>query len=214
MPVLRAVIFANGELPDPERARALLRPGDLLLAADGGSRHLLALDRMPQAVIGDLDSLPAAARARLEAGGADLIAHPRDKDQTDLELALAHALAQGAGEILIVGALGGRLDMTLSGIALLTSPDLLAIDARLDDGRVEAFFVRGQAVVQGRPGEIVSLLPWGAPVTGVTTSGLRWELHNETLLPDASRGLSNELRGARAEVRAASGRLLCIHTRS
>jgi len=211
---MRVVIFANGDLPDPERTRALLHPDDLLLAADGGTRHLLELDLTPQVVIGDLDSLDAAVRERLEAAGTQLVVHPRDKDQTDLELAIVHALSQGAESLVIAGALGGRLDMTLSNIALLTRPDLAAIDARLDDGLVEAFFVRGQAVIVGAPGEIVSLLPWGAPVEQVITSGLRWQLHGETLQPDSGRGLSNEMLGDRAEVRAGAGPLLCIHIRS
>ena len=59
----RAVIFANGILPDPQAARGLLREGDLWIAADGGSRHALAFGRAPDVVIGDLDSLPDPVRA-------------------------------------------------------------------------------------------------------------------------------------------------------
>ncbi|MFO3796054.1 MAG: thiamine diphosphokinase, partial [Anaerolineales bacterium] len=54
---VRVIIFANGSLPAPERARALLQEGDILIGADGGTRHLLALGLSPHAVIGDFDSL-------------------------------------------------------------------------------------------------------------------------------------------------------------
>ena len=52
----RIIIFANGELPDLTKARALLRPGDVIICADGGTRHALSLDVRPDLIIGDLDS--------------------------------------------------------------------------------------------------------------------------------------------------------------
>lgn len=214
MAALRALLFANGVLPDPARLPGLVQPGDLLIAADGGSRHLLAAGLLPAVVIGDLDSLAAAERARLEAAGARLIVHPRDKDRTDLDLAIDHALQSGARVLRIVGALGGRLDQTLANLALLTRPDLAGLDVRMDDGLEEVWFVRTQTGIHGAPGEIVSLLPWGAPAFGVTTEGLRWPLRSETLHPGATRSVSNELLGRTATVTLASGLLLIVHRRS
>lgn len=210
---LRAILFANGSLPDPQAARRLVRSGDLILAADGGSRHALALGLMPAVVIGDLDSLSPADRRRLESAGARLIVHPRDKDQTDLELALDFALRQGCTAVVILAALGGRLDQTLANLALLTAPRFAALDIRLDDGLEEAFFVRGRGCIQGRRGDLVSLLPWGGPAAGVVTEGLRWPLHGETLQPEQTRGVSNELLAKRAAVSLESGLLLVVHRR-
>ncbi len=210
----RALIFVNGLLPNPDAARALLRPDDFLIAADGGTRHALALGLTPHVVIGDLDSLPEGERQRLERAGARLIRHPADKDETDLELALAYALQEGFRTIRIIAALGGRLDQTLANLALLTDPALAGVDVRLDDGVEEAFFVRDQATVRGRAGEVVSLLPWGAPAEGVVTEGLRWALHGEALIPHKSRGVSNEMLGAEAAIRLRAGLLLCVHRRA
>jgi thiamine pyrophosphokinase len=218
----RAVIFANGSLPDLKAVSRLLRPDDTLLAADGGSFHLLALGLLPSAVIGDLDSLSAADHRRLEAAGVCLLQHPRDKDETDLELALRHAVDAGHRSILIVGALGGRLDQTLGNLSLLADPALEGLEVRLDDGVEEAFFVRGgesssrgaNRGIHGRPGEVVSLLPWGALTEGVTTDGLRWPLCGETLFPHKTRGISNELLGETASVTLTSGLLLVVHRRN
>ena len=80
----RALIFANGSLPDPEAARALIRPDDLIIAADGGTRHVLALGHTPAVIIGDLDSLPEAGRHEVEAARARIIQYSRDKNETDL----------------------------------------------------------------------------------------------------------------------------------
>jgi len=218
----RAVIFANGSLPNLEAVSRLLHPDDTLLAADGGSFHLLALGLLPSAVIGDLDSLSTADRRRLEAAGVRLLQHPRDKDETDLELALHYAVEAGHRSILVVGALGGRLDQTLGNLSLLADPALEGLEVRLDDGVEEAFFVRGGEApsrganrrIHGCPGEVVSLLPWGAPVEGVTTDGLRWPLRGETLFPHKTRGISNELLGETASVTLTSGLLLIVHRRN
>ena len=48
----------------------------------------------------------------------------------------------------------------------------------------EVFFCRDQSKVEGRSGDIVSLIPWNGAVKGISTNGLRWPLNNETLYPD------------------------------
>ena len=123
----RAVIFANGLVPELESARRLIQPGDTLLAADGGTHHALALGLVPSVVIGDLDSLTVDDRQRTMEKGVHLLQYPADKNQTDLELALDYAIQQGFREILIIGALGGRLDQTLGNLSLLTDPRLSTI---------------------------------------------------------------------------------------
>ncbi len=210
----RVVIFANGSLPDPERARALLRPDDILIGADGGTRPLLDMGLHPHAVVGDLDSLPPSLVERLQARGVPLHRYPPDKDETDLELALRHALEYRPEAIRVIGALGLRLDQTLANVALLAAPWLEGVDVRLDDGTEEVMLIRSEATVEGQPGETVSLIPRGMPVEGVTTEGLRWPLRDETLYPDRTRGISNELTGPQAHVRIRSGWLIVVHRRS
>jgi thiamine pyrophosphokinase len=88
----RVVIFANGDLPDYQKARALLRPDDFILCADGGSRHALTLELMPQLVMGDMDSVEKHDLQQLQSAGVQIELFPRDKNETDLELALTRAV--------------------------------------------------------------------------------------------------------------------------
>ena len=209
----RAIVFANGELPHPEAFRALLRPDDVLIAADGGLEHLLRLGLQPNLIVGDLDSAPAEAVGHFSRQGVRVLRYPSHKDETDLELALAQAVAEGARQVLIAAALGGRLDQTLGNLALLAGPRLVGLDVRLEDGREEVFLIRSSAALEGRPGDVVSLLPWGGPAKGVETQGLLYPLHFETLYPTRTRGVSNVMSGTRAQVSLASGMLICVHTR-
>ena len=209
----RTVIFVNGRLRSPKRLAALLRPDDWLVAADGGLRHLRCLGLAPRLLIGDLDSVTEDEVRWAAENSAEVRRYPREKDETDLELALAAGLQTGSREILLAAALGGRLDQTLGNLGLLLRPDLDGLDVRLEDGREEVFLIRGRAEIQGRAGDIVSLLPWNGQAEGVATLALRYPLRGETLYPDRTRGISNEMQGDTAQVRLRAGSLLCIHTR-
>lgn len=207
----RAVLFANGEAGRLEWLD--LQPSDYLVAVDGGLRHLSALHLTPHLLIGDLDSVDPLQLPALEAQGINIMRFPPAKDQTDLELALYQVLAQGFRHILVVAALGGRLDQTLGNLALLTSPDLEDIDVQLDDGSERIFIIRSHQDFACDLQETVSLIPWGEKVTGITTNGLAYPLQNETLYPHQTRGISNITDAHQVSIRIESGLLLCLHTR-
>lgn len=209
----RIIIFANGELPDLEKARLLLHPNDYIICADGGTRHSLAMGLTPNLVIGDMDSIERGQWLGLEKEGVSIELFARDKNETDLELAINRAIELGPKQLLIIGALGGRLDQALGNIALLGDIRLSALDTRLDDGVEEIFICRDQAQVHGRSGDIVSLIPWGNPVHGIQTQDLKWPLQNEALYPDKTRGISNEMTSQTASISIESGLLLLIHLR-
>jgi thiamine pyrophosphokinase len=209
----RIIIFANGELPDLDKARAILRKDDYILCADGGTRHALALGLTPNIVIGDMDSIQKGQWQELEKAGVSIELFPHDKNETDLELAIQRAIELEPNQIVIVAALGGRLDQTLANITLLTSLQLSTFNLRLDDGVEEILFCWDQVEVHGRSGDIVSLLPWGAPVHGVQTKRLKWILNGETLYPEKTRGISNEMVSDTASIEINSGSLLIIHRR-
>ncbi|MDK2979900.1 MAG: thiamine pyrophosphokinae [Chloroflexota bacterium] len=210
---MRAVIFANGELAHPERLRALLRPEDVLIAADGGLRHLRALDLRPQLLIGDLDSVSQPDVDWLKGGSTEIRKFPAEKDFTDLELALRAARELGADSILLAAALGGRLDQTLANIALLRLPELSGLDASLDDGLTEVRLITASLTIYGRAGDTVSLIPLGSVVEGVRTHKMQYPLNAETLSPGQTRGISNVMLDDQAAVEIASGELLCVHLR-
>jgi thiamine pyrophosphokinase len=209
----RIIIFANGELPDLDKARLLLQEDDYIICADGGTRHALALTVKPNLIIGDMDSVEKEQLQNLKEDDVSIELFPHDKNETDLELAINHAIELGPKEIIVIGALGGRLDQTLANITLLTDFRLSTLETRLDDGMEELFFCRDQVQVHGRNGDLVSLIPWQGTVSNVQTENLKWPLKNETLYPDKTRGISNEMLGDTASISIGSGLLLIVHRR-
>lgn len=209
----RILILANGELPDLDKARSLIRDDDYVICADGGTRHAVALGIRPNLVIGDMDSAEPGALRKFREDGVTIEAFSQDKNETDLELAIGRAVSLNPKQIIIVAALGGRLDQTLANIALLGDPSLLSVDIRLDDGVEEIFLCRDQVQVRGRSGDIVSLIPWQGTVSEVETRDLKWPLRKETLYADKTRGVSNEMLAETASVSIGSGLLLIVHRR-
>jgi len=208
---MKVVIVANGVPTDPAADRHHARSCDLVIAADGGADYCRKLGLVPDVIIGDMDSIGHDPAAAAYFKDTEIIRHPTRKDATDLELAIRLAIDRGARSLVILGALGGRWDMSLSNLFLLALPDLRKIPARLIDGREEIVLLTGKetALFHGKPGDTLSLIPAGENVTGVTLEGLEYPLVNATLPYGSSRGISNVLQNETATVSLESGTLLC-----
>lgn len=208
----KIILFANGDLPAPERILSQLSPIDFLIAVDGGLSHLTQHSLIPNLIIGDLDSADPTEVEKFHSQGVKVQKYTPEKDETDLELALNAALAMRPERIWILGALGKRIDQSLANIFLLNRDDFSGIDIRLIDGQREIFLIKDSRTIKGSPGERVSLLPLHGPAVGIHTQGLHYPLKGETLYPERTRGISNELIAPSAQVTLQSGLLICIHT--
>jgi thiamine pyrophosphokinase len=208
---MSVLIFANGEMAEWEWAKPYLEQATAVIAADGGARHALTMGRTPDVVIGDMDSLSPATQKQLAAAGARLIRHDVAKDETDLELALLYAIAHYEEAIWLLATLGGRLDQALANVLLLAHPALAGRAVYLVEPGQRAWLVTGRTTIDGRVGDIVSLIPIGGDAKVAATTGLRWPLANETLIFGLARGVSNVMTAVSASVTVDSGRVLCLH---
>jgi thiamine pyrophosphokinase len=210
---MQVLIFANGDLDELEWVRPYLASAGVVIAADGGCHHLFHLDRPPDILIGDLDSVDQPLQDWLEAAGGRVISYPPAKDETDLELALRYAADQyPAAEILIFGALGGRLDQTLANILLLAHPAVADHRVSLVQHHQRAWLAQNKCLVRGQAGDLVSLIPLGGPAKIRLTEGLQWPLKDEILDVGPARGVSNVMTADEASVVVDYGQVLCIQT--
>ncbi|MGA9363487.1 MAG: thiamine diphosphokinase [Bacteroidota bacterium] len=201
---MRALLIANGVLPSPRFVRELVSSSDLVVCADGGTRHALRLGIQPDVVIGDLDSLSTRMRRHLNQAK---IIESANQNQTDLEKAIVYLLKRKSKSITVLGATGKRIDQTLANMALLAKYQS-RVNLTLVDSTGEIHIVRSRMSFRAKPGATVSLLALGKGVR-VTTRGLRYALKNE-VLEFGSRGVSNEVIDSTVEIRVRGGRLLLI----
>ncbi|MGH2508211.1 MAG: thiamine diphosphokinase [Ktedonobacteraceae bacterium] len=210
---MHVIIFAGGTVQAGTALDKVLAEGELVIAADSGARTALALGDIPAFVVGDFDSLDTETQEELARLGCQFVRVQAEKDETDTELALEVALQQGASRITILGALGGmRFEHTIANIQLLAS--YLTVPVELVDGNSRGWLVRGPATVliEGHKGDLLSLLPLTATVTGVCTENVQYPLRDEALTFGKARGVSNVLLETQAKVTLREGLLLLIHT--
>jgi thiamine pyrophosphokinase len=211
----RAIILSNGVIEDPESIHLRLKDwGDaIVIAADGGYHHAEPLKLALHSIVGDLDSVPRKDYNNLLEQGVQIHSYPSEKDETDLELALLYAIDQEVQSILILGAVGGRLDMTLSNLFLMSIPELKSVHVETWFGVQRAWVIHAPGdEIRGQPGDTLSLIPLSGTAKGITTKGLKYPLKDDFLKANRSRGLSNVLSSSIARVDVDEGMLLAIHT--
>ena len=211
----RAIVLTNGIIEDPSIIRTRLKDWNdaIVIAADGGYLHAEILGLELHTVVGDLDSISKKLGSSFFEQGIRIQSSPSEKDETDLALALLHATSLGVDRILILGAIGGRLDMSIANLLLMTLPSLAKIQVEMWVATQTAWIIRppGDEVL-GQPGDTLSLIPLAGTAKGITTSNLAYPLQNEKLRAGFSRGLSNVLTDSTASIELQEGHLLAIHT--
>lgn len=212
---VRAVIVTGGVVGDDAFVLAHCSTADLLIAADAGALVLERLGIVPHLAVGDFDTAGPEIVARLDARGVPTETHPAAKDYTDTHLAIVVAIARGATDIVVLGALGGpRYDHMLATALGLAAPAFAGTHIALVDPLHTMLVLRpGESVtLHGTPGEYVSLLALTEAVAGVAGDGLLYPLPATFRLGD-NIGVSNELTAPEATIAVSGGLLLVIQTR-
>lgn len=189
---MRALLVCAARVTGSCTLVARLAPhADIVIAVDGGGAICLEGGVTPDAMVGDLDSARSETVDELLARGVPIYRYPAEKDATDLELAIGEARRQGAGEIVVTAATGGRLDHTLGTLAALAAAaDLRPEIAEPDlSGWLLSRSGRQELALNGL-GATVSLIPWGG-IALVSARGVRWPLNRADLSPEATLGVSN-----------------------
>lgn len=211
---MRAVVVGSGNPVNPDLLKERCQEAKLIVAADGGGLYLYQAGVVPDVLIGDFDSIPPDVMAYfLSQKKVTLCRFSVEKDFTDMELAVELAVDRGADEICILSATGTRLDHSAGNVLLLYSLLKKGIKAWIEDANNRVYMTEKGMELKKLDNWKVSLIPVSPEVIGVTTSGLRYPLRNETLMLGSCRGISNEFASDTAAVSFESGLLLVALSR-
>ena len=210
---ITAVVVLGGN-PPTRAIKQHIPAHQLVIAADSGLHGAIDLGLRVNVVIGDMDSVDKAVLAAVEANGTTVTQLPRDKDSTDAELALLKAVEMGATKIVLITKGGGRLDHELGVFAVLQNPNLrhCTIQAMWDNSMLHLIHGPAAVTIIGNLGSNVGLIAAGGEASGITTSGLKWSLANESLDPHSSRGISNQLTEETATISVQTGSLFVVQS--
>ena len=210
-----SLIFSGGLTPNDatlEIARTIQNV-DLVIAADSGLHTAQKLNMHVDFVVGDFDSVDASALARATSAHTQSIRHSADKDFTDLESALLLAADKNSQHIIIVTAGGGRLDHQFGFVAAMFNPKLrnCKVEALWQNNRLFALQGPANCDIATQVGDTVAIQSFSNKSEKISTTGLQWQLTNESLNNFETRGVSNIATKEQVSVSVELGQLLVIY---
>ena len=206
---MRAFIYTGGVVRT-EFITEHPKADDLCIAADSGYHTARALGERIDILRGDFDSIGDMPRDE----GMEIQRVPAEKDYTDTQLAVEIALDKGAEDLIIVGGLSGRLDHTLSTLAILEDLHGRGVSAPLTDGQSRARYLKSSSTLIARsPYKYLSIVAVDETVKGVDIEGCKYPLKRATLSRRNQFAVSNEITGNVAFIAVKKGGVYIIESR-
>lgn len=210
---MNSVIFCGGDIEDYESIKKYVQDAQLTFCVDSGARHCRKLQIIPDYLIGDFDSINEEDFTSLVEAGASVMRFSSEKDMTDSELAIEIAYEKGCRRIILLGAIGSRIDHMLSNVFLLKKLADLNVEGIIINENNEIRLINDYIELKSEKDNFLSLLPVGGNAVGVTTRGLYYPLTDATLEVGSSWGVSNRFTADSASVSVKKGYLLVIKSR-
>ncbi len=197
------MIFLAGELRNRENLACLIRkhPFDFY-AADAGYKTALDMNIHLKYILGDFDSAD-------QPNSSNVIVFPKEKDQTDSELALDFASSEGYKSIWLIAPFGGRMDHTVANLNLLLYARALGVSLKLYDGENLVYLIDEGMCHPSNDFQYYSFFPMGETAV-ISLDGFKYPLNHSTIRRDRSLCVSNEPKDSKLTVEVHQGSVLCV----
>ena len=201
----RYIIVGGAPINDYESIKKHLRDDDFFAVCDCGLRHIDKIDITPDLIIGDFDSFEKPDTDK------ELIALPREKDDTDTFFAAKEGVKRGFDEFLLLGVIGGRLDHSIGNISILLYLEALGLTAKAVDDYSEIEIISDKTAYIESKFRYFSLLNITGVAKGITIKNAKFPLENGEITYEYQYGISNEtVNNSPAEVLVKEGKLLLV----
>jgi thiamine pyrophosphokinase len=184
-----ALIIANGEACSTELLGQLLEWSPFIIVLDGAIQRVLDLGIKVDILLGDFDS-NAYVLEQIEHMPIEIV-HTPDQNKTDLQKAIEFLIDRNFEAVNIVWATGRRADHSLTNMT-----DIVRYKSQINIVMIDDYSriipLKQSFTKWYEHGRIISLMPVGT-VEGITTSGLLYNLQNETLKIGYRSGISNQV---------------------
>lgn len=205
---MKAFVFTGGSIR-VENITEKPEADDIIIAADSGYNNAVSMGLTPHLLVGDFDSL---GKKNIPSG-IKTVELPEEKDVTDTHVAIDAAIENGAEQIVIIGGLDGRLDHTLSNLAILRDLFEKNIYAVITDGVNRVRYIRSTSTLLARSRyKYFSLIADDERVKGVDIEGGKYPLKNATILCKHQYAVSNEITGNCALIAVKKGGLFIVES--
>ncbi len=209
----RVAIFTNGHYGKKNKIKKIFKQTayDKIIGVDGGCDFLYRIGCMPDLIIGDLDSIAPQTKAYFQQKNVDVHTYPTDKGETDTQLAVRLALAEGAEAIDIYGGIGTRFDHSYGNLLLLNELLAKQIPAVIINAKQRIILVDKVLHLNLPKGTTLSVLSFSSICEGVSLKGFRYPLTNATLyLSNPGYGISNVTSQSEQSITVLQGVLMVV----
>lgn len=210
----KALLILNGELKNSFDLENLIKSKnyDYIICCDGGFNHLYKDEKLivePHYIVGDLDSVDKDLLDKFD--DIEIKRFKSEKDETDTELAILLCESLKCKEIDLVGALGNRIDHTISNINILYYIRKLNIYPRILSGSETIYLIKDENVSFNiKKYSTVSIIPINGDLKNLTLKGFKYDVCNINIDFSSPIGMSNIIKSDKVFIEIKNGSLLFI----
>jgi len=178
---------------------------DYVICADGGLEKVEELEVTPNIIIGDLDSVDKLVLKKYLDIGVELIKYPSEKNYTDMELSIEHAVEKGYKDIVLVGATGTRLDHTIANIMLIERYYKKGIYIKIIDNNNCIQIVDKNLEIANKKDYFVSIVPVTDSIKVISLLGFKYPLNNVNVNRGSTLCISNQIMNNKGNIEIDKG---------
>ena len=210
---MKGLIICGGSVENPQYLKRYIKDIDIVICADKGGFYAKKMGILPDLLLGDMDSIPSDVLEEYKNNNVDMEVFPSEKDMTDSEIAIWRAVSLGCTQLVIMGAVGSRMDHSIANVFILKKLLEKGVNATIVNENNEIMLIKDKVELKACEGYHLSLIPLTQKVVGITTKGLKYSLNDGELEIGKSIGVSNEFEQEVAQITIKDGLLLVIKSK-
>lgn len=190
---MKALLVSGGDLKDLQKLKSLAKDRDYVIGVDKGAEYCLAANVFPDLVIGDLDSIHKEGLKIIRDKEIPIMKYPSEKNKTDTELAIDHLIDKNITDLVIIAAIGTRMDHTLGNIFLLKKLNDQGISCKIINKNNTIYIVDRDLLVRKKKNTYVSLLALNDGGAVISLKGFKYNLDRVKVEFPSTLAISNQI---------------------
>ena len=209
---MQGLVVSNGNINDYDKLNSIFESSDYVVCADGGIRHLREIDKSPNILLGDLDSVSKKDLEFVKSKNIEIHKFPPVKDKTDTELATEYLIDLACKSIYFLGATGSRIDHTLANVFLLNLLLKKGIRGIIVDDKNEIYIEDDFLQLKKLEKSFLSIMPIDQAGINLSISGCFYNLDNAFIPFGSTHGISNEIVEDKCSIKIHRGKAIIIRS--
>lgn len=203
----KCVIISGAPDCSTDYIKSNISENDFIICADGGYKYAQKCNIKPDLLVGDFDSYGGSVDENIQV--VRLNVH---KDDTDTMHCAQIALEKGFKEVVILSAIGGRIDHSFANISVLQYFAKNNVSAKIiTENEILTVATSGESLFENLKGYTFSVFPFGCGSVTVSYEGkVGYKAKSLTLYSSCPMGVSNVFQSDSVKIIVEQGNALIV----